>query len=251
MLSKKKSWLGIIVFFALVPLGLLVVPYLIAWAVPERFGQLACDCVIVLLAYGLNQRYWHVPIHFFSRHKPVGQLVQLLPALIYFTIMKLPSWSTMAFNKVTILILLTVMMIAVAEEIICRGLLIPLGLTVAGGRPFVAVLISSLAFGLVHVVNLAHGSLNTVMIQVIFVFASGMLWGAVYLKTHNLLLTIILHFLDDLPVVVGSQQSNIATLNSSQVQIMVMIVLGIAVIACGVVFFQVHSFHYHGKKLPQ
>jgi len=243
MLTKKKSFWGIIILYFMVLLILMLVPNLFITLVPVRFMQLLSDSIIVILGFSLNKRFWHIRISFFSTNSFFRQLLLSLPAIVLLLVTKLNNWLNISISKVTFGILLTVIMIAMAEEVIFRGLLIPLGMVCTGGRPFLTIMLSSLMFGLIHLVNLAHTSVNMVLLQIVLVFASGMLWGGIYLRTHNLLITIILHFLDDFPdLVVNTNNTSITTFSSSQVQLMYLVVIGLALLTCLIVFLQVHRF---------
>ena len=57
---------------------------------------------------------------------------------------------------------------------------------------------TSILFGLIHLLNMVVGaSLNITLLQVGFAFALGVFFAAVYLRTANILITVIFHSLHD------------------------------------------------------
>ncbi|WP_048000482.1 CPBP family intramembrane glutamic endopeptidase [Lactiplantibacillus herbarum] len=238
MLTKKRSLYGVLISFCLVPVILLFLPYLISFAVPERWGQFADDLAIVVIALLLNHYLWHIDIHFFNRHHSWYQLLQCLPALLFLVFTRIGSWGAMDKGMLTIRVLLTVLFVALAEELVFRGLLIPLSLTLTNNRRFLAVVISSVGFAVAHLVNLVHMAPSVVGLQLLLVFSTGMLWGAVYLTTHNLLLTIVLHFFDDLPLFATKAAGGFGSFSSHEMLMISIIYLGIAAVFSLIAYLQ-------------
>lgn len=95
------------------------------------------------------------------------------------------------------LFLLTCLATGFAEEIIFRGiglqfLLQRLPQTLKG--TILAVLLSSLVFGLMHLFNIFGGSgVGNTLLQVGYSFLMGAMWAVLYLKTKNIWLVMILH----------------------------------------------------------
>ncbi len=83
------------------------------------------------------------------------------------------------------------------EEIIFRGLLLMLlieRLSTKKHGIWIAVISSSILFGMIHLINLINGaSLSGTLLQVIYSTLMGMLWAVMYLRTKNLWLTMVLH----------------------------------------------------------
>lgn len=96
-----------------------------------------------------------------------------------------------------ILFLIECLSVGFFEEILFRGILLIIlieKLNHLKNGMFVSVLISSLIFGFLHLVNLFEGaSISSTMLQVGYSFLMGMLWAVIYLKTGNLWLVMILH----------------------------------------------------------
>ena len=76
--------------------------------------------------------------------------------------------------------------------------MIGLFLKVTHNNAFGAVIGSSIMFGLIHTMNLGALPIGYVSAQVIFAAAIGILFGTIYIKTHNLGIVIALHALRDM-----------------------------------------------------
>lgn len=87
----------------------------------------------------------------------------------------------------------------ICEETAFRGLPISVAMRRRDKRAIVtAVLTSSLCFSLIHVTNLFMGAgLIPTLVQVLMAFGMGVFTAAVYLRTGNLLITIVWHFVHD------------------------------------------------------
>lgn len=85
---------------------------------------------------------------------------------------------------------------AIFEEVLFRGIL--LGKLRANGQsPMTALLVSAGFFALMHLTNAVSGQLATVLVQVCYAFVVGLLFGAVYLKSGDLVTVMLFHGLVD------------------------------------------------------
>lgn len=95
------------------------------------------------------------------------------------------------------LLLLACLMVGFAEEYMFRGLLQPLFLKKYGSCKkgvFLSILLSSLFFGIFHLVNLTkNDNTGQVMVQVVFATFIGFFFGALLLKTNKLIPIAITH----------------------------------------------------------
>ena len=102
--------------------------------------------------------------------------------------------------------------VAIVEELYVRGLLLNLIERICGkskNSTAIAVLLSSVIFGLGHVFGVLNQPVPVIAGKVIWTIGMGIFFGAVYKKTSNLWLPIILHFLINLgalPYCFSSQQ---------------------------------------------
>lgn len=76
--------------------------------------------------------------------------------------------------------------------------MVGLFLKVLHNNVFGAVIGSSIMFGSIHFINLKSLPIGYVSGQVIFAAAIGILFGTIYIKTHNLTIVILLHALRDM-----------------------------------------------------
>lgn len=134
----------------------------------------------------------------FDLKKSFKGCLLLLPATL-FALYKIPLCfiTNGKPSPLTLAIVLGGLAPALFEEVIFRGLLI-YGLKKKNKSPMVIVLISSIAFSIVHLINCINMPLPTVLLQVLFAFAVGTIFGAVYLRTEDFLSLVILHAIIDI-----------------------------------------------------
>ncbi len=99
-------------------------------------------------------------------------------------------------NPVTIPVILIGLAPAVFEEILFRGIFV-YNLKKKYDSPVTIMLISALVFSLVHLTNIIGMDLMSLLIQLIMAFVAGVVFGAIYLKTEDLVSIIIAHFAID------------------------------------------------------
>ena len=85
------------------------------------------------------------------------------------------------------------------EEILFRGIVLIFlvqSFSHMKGGIFLSVFVSSLIFGLFHIINFFDGAtLSSTLLQMGYSFLMGMLWATLYLKTGNIWFIMILHAL--------------------------------------------------------
>lgn len=89
----------------------------------------------------------------------------------------------------------------ISEEILFRGIMISyLMKFFRNSKSIYGILIlSALIFGLIHIANVVVGApLDSSIFQAFYTFALGIMFGAVYLRTGNLLVPIIFHSIIDI-----------------------------------------------------
>lgn len=116
-----------------------------------------------------------------------------LPVLIMLTT-NLWYGVTMNFGVLeSVLSVLSMLCVGFLEEVIFRGLLFN---AMRNESPKAAVLVSSITFGIGHVINLVNGSgadLIPNLLQVVYATAAGFMFVMIYLKTESLLVCIFAH----------------------------------------------------------
>lgn len=88
--------------------------------------------------------------------------------------------------------------VAIIEELYVRGLLLNLiekMFTKSKNSTLIAVILSSVIFGVGHIFGVLNQSLLVIVSKVVWTVGMGMFFGVIYKKTSNLWLPIIIHFL--------------------------------------------------------
>lgn len=125
--------------------------------------------------------------------------VEAKKLLYYIPLMLMASvnlWFGIAFNLSgieTVLYILSMLMVGFLEEIIFRGFLF---VEMCKDNVKTAMIVSSITFGIGHIVNLVNGSgadLFSNILQVIYAIAGGFLFTVLFYKTKSLWACIITH----------------------------------------------------------
>ncbi|MBE6611928.1 MAG: CPBP family intramembrane metalloprotease [Ruminococcaceae bacterium] len=93
----------------------------------------------------------------------------------------------------TVLYILSMLAVGFLEEVIFRGLLFG---AMRGDNPRAAVIVSSVTFGIGHIINLVNGSgaeLLPNLLQVVYAVAAGFMFVMIYMKTDSLIVCIASH----------------------------------------------------------
>ncbi len=93
----------------------------------------------------------------------------------------------------TLLYVLTMLLVGLLEELIFRGLLFE---AMRGDSPRAAVIVSSVTFGIGHIINLVNGSgaeLLPDLLQVVYATAAGFMFVMIYCKSKSLVACILSH----------------------------------------------------------
>ena len=108
----------------------------------------------------------------------------------------------------TVLYVLSMLAVGFLEEVIFRGLLFK---AMAKDNLKVAVIVSSLTFGIGHVVNLitGNGAVVATILQIIYATAVGFLFVIIFLKGGSLLPCIIAHALVNASSIFSAQDESI------------------------------------------
>lgn len=203
------------------------------------YGQLLVDVSIFVIAWALNHFLFKINVYPFSTKKPLSQLLNLIPGIVILGVTG--KLMPLGPAKNFLLAAMTVSMIAIAEEYVFRGLLIPVLCKLLNNRIFIVLVISSIGFGSIHFINLMnHFPFYLILAQVLMAATTGMLYGALYVKTHNLLLPIILHLVTDLPTFFphGGAAASSSKLANNQLLMMLAVMFVLFVVSCIVAYFQ-------------
>jgi len=134
------------------------------------------------------------PVYGLCRSK--ASLRSMLYYLPIFVMLTANMWYGVTFNygaAETLLYILSMFCVGFLEEVIFRGLLFG---AMREDNPKAAVIVSSLTFGIGHMVNLVNGSgaeLIPNLLQVIYASAVGFMFVMIYIKTNSLIGCIAVH----------------------------------------------------------
>lgn len=96
------------------------------------------------------------------------------------------------FNPLTTEILILGLAPAVFEEVVFRGIFIH-NLRKSGRSDMAALLIPALIFGLIHLTNAVNGDVAQALVQTGYSVVVGLVFGAIYIRTGDLLSVMIAH----------------------------------------------------------
>ncbi|MQS89377.1 CPBP family intramembrane glutamic endopeptidase [Companilactobacillus mishanensis] len=219
--------LSIFIIFILVLIGAnLVIPS--SWN--SIWSQGFTDFLIFAVLFIANIFLFHQKIHWFSGKDLGEQFYTTLPTFVFVLFLDIPMLLVQDFSfKINVVVMC--ILVGLTEEYVFRGLLIPLFLKIFHNQAFYAVLGSAFLFGIIHSINLRTLSLGYVAVQVLFAMTLGVLFGAIYVKTHNLTIVIVLHMLKDVfPLLSPSTLKQAASVKFSMASlIFVAILLFIAI----------------------
>lgn len=119
----------------------------------------------------------------------------MLPALLL-AIYKIPYHFISGggdIGKITLSVLLAGLAPAVFEEILFRGIFIH-NLKQRYQQPVTIVIISAIVFSFLHLTNMSAMDTSSMIVQLIMAFVVGVVLGAVYLRTEDIISVIIVHF---------------------------------------------------------
>lgn len=149
---------------------------------------LSAVLLIFLYKHGLFAKYG------LCRPKiPTRSMLFYAPILVMLTV---NVWYGVTMNygiAETMLYILSMLCVGFLEEVIFRGLLF---VAMRKDSEKAAIIVSSLTFGIGHIINLINGSgaeLLPNLLQVIYATAAGFMFVMIYLKTDSLLVCIAAH----------------------------------------------------------
>jgi len=236
----KNNIVKIIVASLIFPVTLTIIGLILSKQSVNSFAQALADLVVFLIAYLLNRQYFQEKVFWFNRKNGLAQLSTAFPALIIVAFLNSPVLLVNDF-QVKFQVILICLLVGLAEEYIFRGLLIGLFLKANHNNAFGAVIGSSILFGLIHITNLKALPFGYVSAQMIFAAAIGILFGTIYIKTHNLAIVIALHaFRDMFPMFSNKLMQQASQTSFTMASLYVMIVfLGIALF---IAYIQLQNF---------
>ena len=144
-----------------------------------------------------------------TRVKNAKKFLYFLPLIIIGTV---GLWNGIAINKPTneiIFHILTMINVGFLEEIIFRGILYK---SIEKDNQKLAIIISSVTFGIGHIVNLLNGAnLVPTLVQICYALAIGFLFVTIFNKSKSLIPCIITHIAVNSLSVLGVDSTGIST----------------------------------------
>lgn len=191
--EKSKIWFSVvwIVIYCLLLSA--------ADALSASFGVEKSVTLAVALALSLTLLFFLYKnglMHEYGLCRPEGSLRSVLFYLPLLLLLSANLWFGVAQNfsaPETVLYILSMLCVGFLEEVIFRGLLLKAMLE---EHPRAAVTVSSLTFGIGHIINLINGSgaaLLENLLQVVYATAAGFMFVMLFLKTKSLLVCIAVH----------------------------------------------------------
>lgn len=184
--------------FALVWIGIYVAAFSAADSVSETLGIKSCltaplglfisACIFAFIGRNRLSKYYGLcGIHYpdFRKYLYFLPLVIIASANLWYGVTIKNSALEIALTFVSMLF------VGFIEEIIFRGFLFK---AIARKRAGLAVAISSVTFGMGHIVNLLNGAdMRQTLLQICYAIAIGYLFTIIFIKTKSLLPCIITH----------------------------------------------------------
>ncbi|WEV51373.1 CPBP family intramembrane metalloprotease [Lactobacillus sp. ESL0731] len=151
----------------------------------------------IWLLLTLNKKWLQEPLHFKNWHWSLGTIFVALIALIVYSYGFTTTKFSLNMN------LCFIFGPAIFEEIWFRGIILSALVRRLSQRKFgvfFALLISAIIFGCGHIIGNNQPTLLDLIVQVVNATGFGFLVGALYLRSKNLFLPMMLHFINDFGV---------------------------------------------------
>lgn len=209
-----RFWMAFVVPLLVAILFIVVVPIIsfplaTQWPGAGPVGVIIAAAVVVVPLFGFFR--WLRPVFFEQRvGSPVLVTLALAPFLVYFVAGFFAGAIRPAPAGIFVLVVLSALQAAINEELTYRGSIVFLARTRA--REIWIAVISSVAFGLFHLVNLAGvqsaDDVPVVIDQVVYATLVGMTFYAMRRVTGTLLVPMVFHFVNNaLPAVIPDDNS--------------------------------------------
>ncbi len=134
-----------------------------------------------------------------KKYSIVGIIVGVISGIAFYIGLKPFNYSPTIW-KVLIEGIIYYIGVAIVEELYVRGLLLNLIEKICHknkNNTIIAIILSSVIFGLGHIFGVLGQPILIIITKVVWTIAMGLYFGAIYKKTNNLWLPIILHFIID------------------------------------------------------
>ena len=170
----------------------------------DLIAEISAVILIVAIVFIFGQKY----IFTEKKEKFWKSLLVGLPFVAFATFMLIFNAISVKFNMQNFVSLLFLTLcVGIYEELLCRGWLQNIFVrshNTSRGKVILSIILSSLVFGMMHIVNVFGGqTLFETLMQILQATAMGFFLGAVYYRTKNIYAVMFMHFYWDLAVMIG------------------------------------------------
>lgn len=196
--AYKTSWLKLFVVFAsFLAIVILVTPSLDKM-LGNNYGFATREIIVIILVTILNYTWIHQPLHFKSDVSTKNLFaINFLPILFVIFAVAVTFYKNDIINFKNAIIM--GLGAGITEELVFRGIILPGAMTHFKGHQgmWYAVIITSVVFGMAHMVNLTKQPLEATILQGVNAVALGLVLAAIYLRTRSLIFPMIIHATND------------------------------------------------------
>ena len=206
--SKNIYWIiGISLGFGLllasaVPLRVALSDWLSDDKEIRLVAGIVARCLILFLAFYLIKKFRFVAFLGKDSQFKSKDLLSIVVPLVFISMGLFGGWGVYKTASVNLLSLFLIsnLLVALVEEFVFRGLVLPLILKVRSKKRrllLMSVFLTALIFGVLHYLNLFRepNNFSGITSQVIFALCIGIYLGGLMLRTRNILFPIVIHFL--------------------------------------------------------
>ena len=162
--------------------------------------------------------------HCFDMAKSLRGFFWMLPALVFALWNVANHFITKGpYHPPTVGIFLLALASAVFEEVVFRGIFIH-NLKASGKSDLAALLVSAILFGALHLTNAVSGGILQALVQTGYATVVGLVFGAIYIRTGDILSVMIAHTAIDMAsgVFEGAGKASLQMLAAFVVMLVVM-----------------------------
>lgn len=191
---KKNSILFAILWIVIYVVGLSIADNIsVMVGIEKSVTVIVCLILTIILVAWMKNNNHMETFGLYKPTVPAGRMLYYIPLAIMISV---NLWFGISFNLSlweTVLYIVSMIFVGFLEEIIFRGFLF---VEMSRDNIKTAVIVSSVTFGIGHIVNLVNGSgadLFSNLLQVIYAIAVGFLFTIIFLRTKSLWPCIITH----------------------------------------------------------
>ena len=206
----KKALITFIAYIIIIGTGMYVSYHILGakYSTPEMFNYFwITEIILSILVVFVTFKYFSLEEVGLSKRVNKKQLLWILPSTLIIVLIIVGEITSITQNgldesqiKSLMLIGGTTILVGFSEELMFRGIILNTALKNYGKLK--AIFISSLAFGLLHTVNVLAGlSFSQMIFQFVLTSIFGLLFALIYIRINNILPLMVFHFLWDFSLI--------------------------------------------------